>query len=640
MPPTEIDNYSIVDELGRGGMAVVYRARDRRLGREVALKLLHEQVANQPEYRERLEREARAVAKLSHPNILKVYDCADPEAERGYIITELIDGPTLRSFVERRGFREPAVVALLGIVLAEALEHAHAQGVIHRDIKPENVMVDARGVPRLTDFGLARLLDGTRLTMTGSLLGSPAHMAPEVIEGQVSDHLSDLFALGTTLYFAATGKLPFDGANPAVVLNAILHGRYADPQALNPTLDDDLADCIRTLLKTVPHERPANAGEVARTLRSLLNRYGFSEPHSALRTFFEDPDTLETQTREAQQQFWREQADQALDQGRLAQALRATDRLLAWDPADETALQVLSGIQRRERTRTVVKSTVSLIAVVVTAALAAHWLTSDEAPPAVAPSEAPSAIAAAAERVEASSTSALDRATEANETLVLRERMATAIDATRLTVLQALHSGDARLEEPSQDPPPPPRESRPVARPAPRLPTQVPSAEPTVDEPSESTPVEAPRLANVSFRVWPLTATVAVDGIELGGARAVMDNGAHVAVGRRVFTARVEGLGTEARAVVDVREGRQNTVTLEVPWPPARVLVQSRSSAMVLLDGRPAGRTRQSIEVPITGRGTTRRISVRVIREGEFGPPWEEEVLVRTGEELVVSVPF
>lgn len=645
MPPFELDNYEILDELGRGGMAVVYRARDRRLGREVALKLLHEQVANELEYRERFEREAKAAAKLSHRNVLTVYDYTGPETARGYIITELIDGPTLREFVDETGFEEPSVVALLGIALGEALEHAHVNGVIHRDVKPENVMIDSKGVPRLTDFGLARLLGGSKLTMTGALLGSPAHMAPEIIEGEPSDERSDLFSLGTTLYFAVTSRLPFDGSNPAVVLNAILKGRYTRPEDVVPTIDEDFARIINRLLEVDPNDRFSSAAEVVSALKGLLSRYGFGDPHNELKAFFESPEQKNQQTREAQQEYWKKLAYEALTEGRKAIAIRASNRLFAWNPQDEAAAAVLKDIAGMERTRAIMRAVASLIIMLLVAIFAARWVTT-----APEPEEEPAPVDhgelydSASRQVDEAVERASVRGDLAAERLAHNRAVSGAIEQALSGFGAAVAQAFARQREvellrsqtsAGQTPPPRPRVENISAVDA----TSEPDP-PDTEGMTDITQLAEAVTAEVRFRVWPMTAEVALDGARLGSAQTLMESGARVAVGRRAFTATVEGLDTTAEAVVDISADRPNTVTLEVPWPPARVIVQSQTSAMVLLDGHPAGRTRQSITVPITGRGTTRRVNVRVIKEGEFGPPWEDDVTVRTGEELVVRVPF
>src|SRR3954465_15876597 len=188
------DRYRLIEEVGQGGMAVVFRAQDETLKREVAIKGLHQHLASEPESKARLEREAQAVAKLRHPNILEIFDYSGTSSTSSYIVTEFIDGQTLTQFLSTHiiGFSE--VAALLAAEICGALGHAHGVGIIHRDVKPENVMIRRDGLVKLMDFGIAQMLDLARMTVTGQLLGSPAYMAPEIVEGKRIDFRTDVFS--------------------------------------------------------------------------------------------------------------------------------------------------------------------------------------------------------------------------------------------------------------------------------------------------------------------------------------------------------------------------------------------------------------------------------------------------------------
>src|ERR1700682_5261125 len=176
-------------------MAVVWRGWDTQLRRTVAVKVLHAHLHAREEIRKRFDREAHAVARLHHPFILDVYDFSGPQADPSYLVTEFISGQTLRVFAEAHPFDPPELAAACLLPIAEALQHAHEAGVVHRDLKPENVMVRDDGGVKLTDFGIAALIDrDDRMTITGSLVGSPAHMAPEIIEGQEAGAEADVFS--------------------------------------------------------------------------------------------------------------------------------------------------------------------------------------------------------------------------------------------------------------------------------------------------------------------------------------------------------------------------------------------------------------------------------------------------------------
>ncbi|MCA9563018.1 MAG: serine/threonine protein kinase, partial [Myxococcales bacterium] len=259
---TSVGKYTIREEVGFGGMSVVYRAEDDVLGREVAVKLLHGHLARRQDARERFHREARAVAKLHHPNIVEIYDYSAEESHNAYIVTEFIRGPTLREFVENRGVPFPEIGVMICVHVAEALQHAHSKGIVHRDVKPENIMIRPDGVVKLMDFGIARVRDGTKMTETGSLLGSPAHMAPEVIAGEEPDARADVFSFGTVLYYVTTGFLPFEGRNAPAMLRAISEGRYMPPEMRDARIGKDLGEVIVRCLEIEPGDRYDSIAEV------------------------------------------------------------------------------------------------------------------------------------------------------------------------------------------------------------------------------------------------------------------------------------------------------------------------------------------------------------------------------------------
>ena len=237
----QISRYRIVEQIGSGGMSVVYKGVDTTLDREVAVKVLHPHLASKEDSRRRFSREAKAVAKLHHPNILEIYDFSGDDAPEAFIVTEYIRGVTLRTFAEQHRFDPPEIAAMAVHELASALDHAHGIGIIHRDLKPENVMIREDGVIKLMDFGIAKVLDrDERMTMTGALVGSPAHMAPEIIEGLEAGREADIFSLGTILYWLCCGKLPFMGNNTTQTLKLILDGTYPDPRLSNAAVSDEL----------------------------------------------------------------------------------------------------------------------------------------------------------------------------------------------------------------------------------------------------------------------------------------------------------------------------------------------------------------------------------------------------------------
>jgi serine/threonine-protein kinase len=259
--------YRLEGLIGRGGMASVWRATDTVLEREVAVKRLHARLHADPDLAERFRREGRAVARLSHPNLVRLLD-QGTDADEPFLVFELVDGEDLKTLVRRDGRLDPARAARICAQVAKALDAAHAAGVIHRDIKSHNVLVTREGAAKLTDFGIARIVeaDGGNLTRTGIVLGSGDYLAPEQAEGREVDARGDVYSLGVVLYEALTGELPFRGENAVAVATKHVYEAAPDPRATAPDIPPHVAGaCLRALAKR-PDDRFATAGEFARAL--------------------------------------------------------------------------------------------------------------------------------------------------------------------------------------------------------------------------------------------------------------------------------------------------------------------------------------------------------------------------------------
>jgi len=352
MSPTPLPSrYRIIEEVGQGGMAVVYRARDEKLRREVAVKVLHAHLLAEPESKARLEREARAVAKLNHDGILQIFDYSSEEAAASYIVTEFIDGQTLKQFLANRKLPVPELAALIVIELGEALSHAHSLGIIHRDIKPENVMVRKDGMLKLMDFGVAQVVDLERMTVTGQILGSPAYMAPEVLDGRTLDFRSDVFSVGVMLYQMATGVLPFSGKNPHEVLRRVSDGKFADPRTLNRLVSDQLAKVIARALARKPEDRFPALQEMVDELRGYASDAGLGQPREELRQYLTEPEEYEKPL--VPRLVSALVASGLREQGakHRAKALELWNRALAFEPDNQAVLTELRRLERGERLR-------------------------------------------------------------------------------------------------------------------------------------------------------------------------------------------------------------------------------------------------------------------------------------------------
>jgi serine/threonine protein kinase/Tfp pilus assembly protein PilF len=277
-------HFRIIERIGGGGMGVVYRAEDLRLKRSVALKLLPEDVSRDKRALDRFQREAQAASAMNHPNICTIYDIGESEG-KAFIAMELLEGQTLKQRIgERAAFRPPLQVDEmldLAIQIADALDAAHAKGIIHRDIKPANIFITQRGQAKILDFGLAKLTGEQRevaertltaeesLTSPGSAVGTVAYMSPEQARGEEIDARSDLFSFGVVLYEMATGQQAFVGNTSAVVFNEILNKTPASPVRLNPELPEQLEQIINKALEKDRRLRYQSASELCVDLQRL-----------------------------------------------------------------------------------------------------------------------------------------------------------------------------------------------------------------------------------------------------------------------------------------------------------------------------------------------------------------------------------
>lgn len=343
-------------------MSIVYRARDKQLSRPVAVKVLHDFLARQEDARRRFHREAVAVAKLRDPGIVEIYDYSGPDAKDSYIVTELIEGKTLRVFIEELGpVRHPELGILVIAELARALRHAHEQGVVHRDLKPENVMITPTGQLKLMDFGIAQIMGGaTKLTATGTLLGSPAHMAPEVIDGKASDHRSDIFSVGTILYWLATGQLPFAAPNPSALFRLILEGRYPAPQEIAPRVGNGLARILERCLEPNLELRYQDISELQADLHKELAEVDLEPADSLVKRYLAKPVEFADELRPKLVAKLTERGKQALVEKNVGRAMDHFNRVLAVEPDHAEVRALVAKVGRQQRVAVTLRRTATM----------------------------------------------------------------------------------------------------------------------------------------------------------------------------------------------------------------------------------------------------------------------------------------
>ena len=289
MIPERLSHYEIVEKLGEGGMGVVYKGHDARLHRSVAIKVLSADAASDPEHRRRFMREAQSASALNHPGIVTIHDVAE-EGGRQLIVMEFVEGKTLEDVLQSRRLRLAEILDY-GIQAASAVSKAHSIGLVHRDLKPSNIMITPGGVLKILDFGLAKqIADSTEafiadeietgmpgsglLTQAGKVIGTPAYMSPEQVEGKPLDHRSDIFSFGVVLYEMVTGQRPFRGDSSVSTLSAILTQEPSAPRNIVSELPRELERVILRCLRKDPAKRIQVMADVVVELDEIKNEIG------------------------------------------------------------------------------------------------------------------------------------------------------------------------------------------------------------------------------------------------------------------------------------------------------------------------------------------------------------------------------
>jgi eukaryotic-like serine/threonine-protein kinase len=265
------ERYELLDPIGRGGMATIYRGRDTRMDRTVAIKVLREVYSTDPKFVTRFQREAKAASALQHPNIVQVYDYGQTDGNY-FIVMELVEGTDLRRYLRSRGVLDVDRAIIIAHDVALGLGAAHRRLIVHRDVKPQNILVGKGGSIKLTDFGIASVykdINAERLTTTGMTLGTVQYYAPEQAQGEIVNPAADVYALGIVMYEMLTGRPPFDGDTPVAVAMQHIQDVPVPPTELNPGIPQPLEDIIMRCLEKIPEMRFRDGSQLARALESL-----------------------------------------------------------------------------------------------------------------------------------------------------------------------------------------------------------------------------------------------------------------------------------------------------------------------------------------------------------------------------------
>ncbi len=642
---TSMDRYKILEELGQGGMSVVYRGLDSVLEREVAVKVLRGYLASKPESRKRFHREAKAIAMLRHPNILEVFDYSSEDADNAFIIMEYIPGLNLRQFLLLHGPPPAEVAAAIALIICGALEHAHQNGVIHRDLKPENIMISNSGNVHLMDFGIAHVIGSETMTQTGSLLGSPAHMAPEVIEGLKADLRSDIFSLGTMLYWIATGELPFDGQNAPQVLKRVLDGNYIKPDIVDPRIGCELASIINRCMATAPEDRFQNAATVREALAQMLAANGFKDPTQLFIDYFVDPKAFTQNFPAILIPRLTLRGQKALRDHQIGQASQALGRVLTYEPNNAEVLASLNSISKQHTLRRA--GFVVLATLIVAASIGLYVFTQ-------VPSANDVALAAEAANI---TTIALTTAALLNAESIIQTSQNAAQNASRYAAVQTKTQQNATLIAQSvitqaQNQP---ANLRPLLFQAnvspkvfrPKIDVGITKNIAIAEKLVDSQPVATARpTSHYRFNVSPPAATLYIEGRAISSIEAAQ--GITLSHGRHVITARSQGCKPFRQEIL-VESEQTERIPIILNWEDGFVHLQTNYNALVWLndDAQPypvrAGAQGTALRIPFGPADkvtSEQKVSLRIAPRHDLQQSRTQLVTVRPGAHANVNINF
>ena len=261
--------YEVLKRVGSGGMADVYMAKDHKLNRNVAVKVLKSEYVEDEKFLKKFETEAQAVARLSHPNIVNIYDVG-MEDGINYIVMELAEGITLKEYIRKKGYLSPKETVEISTQIASAISHAHKNHIIHRDIKPQNILVSDTGIIKVTDFGIAKATSSNTVTSTATAMGSVHYISPEQAKGRFCDEKSDIYSLGITMYEVVTGHVPFDHENGVTIALMHLQNEITPPSQIRDGIPDSLEKIILKCTMKKPEERYQTADDLIADLRLVF----------------------------------------------------------------------------------------------------------------------------------------------------------------------------------------------------------------------------------------------------------------------------------------------------------------------------------------------------------------------------------
>jgi eukaryotic-like serine/threonine-protein kinase len=609
---TRLGRYDLREEIGRGGMATVYRGYDSTLKRDVAVKVLHPHLVSHEEARARFEREARSVARLHHNSIVEIYDYAEAESGEVYIVMELVDGYTLREFLlEHTGHPLMAEgAALIARQIFVALKAAHAKGIVHRDVKPENILISKNGQIQLSDFGIAFLAGIGQMTATGQILGSPTYMSPEHIESPTVDARADIFSLGTILYEMTVGLTPFVGNNPHQIIKRVVEGYYDHPLSVNPSVGHPLASIIVKCLQQQPERRYQTADEAIEDLDFALTQMGLTDFEKEQMAYIANPNGWEQDHIDNIVARTLQMGKDAQKHKHLPEAMNHLNRVLAIEPDNEAALGIVNVLSRRRQIRRNMERIGSLVAVaavvlIVLAGIVLYRWDQPSPPSATRDTESSPDIPGLPDTTSIAE----------SDTVSITDSAGTRLPGNRPNGIVPI--GDSETDTSSEVTPD--SDSEPLRRMRPH-------------------PVEVQRKRTVIFNPIPMSVDILIDDSVRFTFKATdrardLDPGNH----NIKFIPVDDRLETLTETITVESDDAPLTVPARLRWKPGKLLVKSNIETDVAVNGRALGRTNSVIELDIKNGPTTQ---FRILLSARGYHPTEKLVSVSAGKttEIVVQL--
>jgi serine/threonine protein kinase len=344
-----IRNFEIKELIATGGMAAIYKAVQVSLDRTVAIKILHGHLAQDKDFITRFEREAKAAANLKHENIVNIIDFGKTE-DVYFIAMEYVDGKSLKDLMHTVDFMPCEIALTIAREISQGLDHAHKKGVVHRDIKPANILIGLDGTIKIADFGLAQAQDLISVTVTGSIVGTPAYMSPEQAGGKKIDHRSDLFSLGVVIYEMLTGRKPFSGQNYSSIIHEILTVVPPKPIEANPLIPREISAIIEKMLDKDPERRPQSAGGISDEITAYFRKLKIEGSRREVSQFLNAPENYLVRLKKERKEKHLERGLHFMGLGdeKIDDAISEFDKIIQLDPNDTRVLGYLKDLQARK----------------------------------------------------------------------------------------------------------------------------------------------------------------------------------------------------------------------------------------------------------------------------------------------------